>query len=177
MTQAKAKSNSVITHRVDSVGGADPTEVKIVFQVLGAGETVLDLSRVHADVRAKALIHGMVQRVSDAAAIPRNTTTGKSASPVEKLEAMSALVEHYNSGASEWRLARAEGAGRGSYLLNALLELKPGKSREEISAWLKTLDDKTKRALENSDKIKPLIDKQRAAGAVEIDAEELLEGL
>jgi hypothetical protein len=97
------KSNSVIT-----------TELKgnvLSFNVLGAGKLDLDLDRLGAAVKMRAVMHGMKQRVSDAAAIPRNTETGLAASPAEKFEAMKALVDHYMSGTNEWSPVRTTGGG------------------------------------------------------------------
>ena len=48
----------------------------ITFTVRDAGELVFDLNKVSDAVRARAMIHGFIQRVSDKAAIPCDTTTG-----------------------------------------------------------------------------------------------------
>lgn len=169
MTIAKLKSNSVISREVSGT--------LVIFRVNGAGQTVLDLTKLHPNVASHALIHGMCQRVQDAAAISRDTKTGKPADPQTKLEAMAELVDHYNSGTAEWSLRR-EGGGIGrSYLLNALCQLRPEKPREEVQSWIKSLSDKERRALENHSDIKPLIDAQRAQGAEDVDTDELLKGL
>ena len=168
----KAKSNSVITVEVS------PDNQRIVFKILGAGELVLELANLSDQVKIRALVHGLVQRVSDAAAIPRSTETGKSATPGEKMEAMKALVEHYNSGSSEWRLARVAGASEGrSYLLNALCELFPSKARAELGEGLKKLSAVERKALEMDARVKPLIEKQQAAGLRGIDTDSLIDEL
>lgn len=179
MTQAKAKSNSVITTKLDGSlivftvkGGKGFNTIK---NELEDGELVLDLARLHGDISAKALVHGMVQRVADAAAIPRDTKTGKSASPQEKLEAMAELVNHYNSGSGDWRIG-GKREGR-SFLLLALCEFRADKTREELQEWLKALTDNQKKALENDPRIKPKIDTMRAQGTEQVDTEELLAGL
>jgi len=59
----------------------------------------------------RAAVHGLKQRISDAAALPCNPRTGLPATPKEKFAAIVALVGHYNSGTSEWNRARAEGGG------------------------------------------------------------------
>lgn len=102
----KAKSNSIITARPDSEAGI------ITFTVLGVGDIVLDINKAHADLIHRAMLHGFTQRVSDAAAIPRNTETGLSATPQDKYNAMAALVDHYNSGSPEWSRARTAGGAR-----------------------------------------------------------------
>ena len=105
---AKSRSNSIITHEIDT-SGLRPT---ITFHVRGVPEPlVLDTVNLSHAIRERALLHGLVQRISDAAAIPRDTATGLSATPEEKHEAMSALVGHYMSGTPDWTLNRASGDG------------------------------------------------------------------
>ncbi len=105
MAQATERK-SVITTTVSE------DQTRITFHVKGAGELVLDLGKVNSAILTRARTHGFIQRVSDKAAIPCDTTTGKPATPGMKLEAMRAMVEHFESGASEWNIKRAEGAGR-----------------------------------------------------------------
>lgn len=133
----KPKSNSVVSARVVEGG--------IVFDVLNTGKVTLDLTRTSQAVKDHAMLHGLVQRVSDAAAIPCSTVTGKSASPAEKFAAISALVGWYNSGTVEWRKpkvgAKVKG-GRGSLggaetplILKAMEEvygLSPEAMREKV---------------------------------------------
>ena len=86
------------------------------FTVEGEGEAVLDLTRVSAVSRTRAMWHGFKQRVSDAAAIQCDPQTGKPASPAEKFAALAAVVEHLNSGSEDWNLKRAAGERTGNVL-------------------------------------------------------------
>lgn len=94
--QTKPKANSVVTHSMQ--------DGKVVFNVLGAGSFAFDPDKASAENRARAMIHGFVQRISDGAARLRDTKTGASASPAEKLTMMQRIADHYMSGATEWRL-------------------------------------------------------------------------
>lgn len=114
--------------RAGSVVGAVIDEVKrtVTFNVVGEGSLVLSLDAMSDETRAYAALHGMKQRVSDAAAIPFRD--GKYATPGEKYAAMRALVEHYNGGAKEW--ARHGGGEKGprvsgetDLIIRALAEL------------------------------------------------------
>jgi len=108
------------------------------------------------------MVHGLVQRIQDRAAISRDPKTGKAAPPAEKLAAMKELVDYYNSGATEWNSPRSESAARGSYLLNALCEMFAGEqTREELSNWLKERSAEERAALELEPQVAQLIDKQR----------------
>lgn len=104
--QTKPKSNSIVTH-ARLPGG------ELEFTVVGAGKFTFNPLRVHANNRQHAELHGWIQRITDGAAIPRNTKTGASATPQEKMEAMKELAEHYMSGADQWRLTASVGEGKG----------------------------------------------------------------
>jgi hypothetical protein len=178
--QTKPKSNSVVTHSMQ--------DGNIVFDVLGAGKLVFDLNKVSAENRARAMIHGFVQRISDGAARLRNTETGQSATPGEKLAMMQRIADHLMSGTTEWNL-RASAAPKGPdaglvimAMVRALagvptaeaaeavfakqVELGKFASRDEaIAAWAKSR--------QVADTIK-LILAERAAAAANLDAEDML---
>lgn len=169
--ETKAKSNSVITTRIDGS--------RIVFSILDAGEVILDLSKVHADNKQRAMLHGFVQKVSDRAAIQRDPETGFSASPRDKQAAMQALVDHFESGSSEWRMAGAQrgGAGTGGLLFEALRRAKPEKDAQTIRDFIKGLDKKAQNALINSAALKPHVDAIRAEAGKGVDTDALLSAL
>lgn len=100
------RENSVVT--VQHEGNV------LVFNVLGVGEIRLDIETMSAENKAHAIMHGMEQRIRDAAAIPRDKDTGASATPQDKFDAMQRLAEHYASGATEWSIKRGEGSGIGA---------------------------------------------------------------
>ena len=84
----------------------------LVFKVHGAGETRLDLAKLSAGVKERAMVHGLTQRVSDRAAISRNPENGQAATPQDKLARMQALVDWYNTGTGEWSPTRTAGGGK-----------------------------------------------------------------
>lgn len=171
------RSNWTIAHKV--------VENVITFTVKGAGELRLDMTKVAEANRTRAQGHGFVQRISDAAAIARDTKTGASATPQEKMAAMQRLVEHYESGAEAWSPARQEGGEReptgAADLRTALGELYPTKSAERLQEYVKGLKPAERLALMGAETVKPIIDRLRderakVAGAG-VDAGKLLEGL
>lgn len=101
----KAKANSVVSTAVRR--GTDGAPTHIDFTVAGVGTTSLELARIHPSMRAHAELHGWVQRGADGAAKARDGKTFKSATPQQKFDGISRIVDHYNSGTSEWKL-RAE---------------------------------------------------------------------
>jgi len=171
----KPKSNSVITHEVMG----DGTSARISFNVKDAGTVTLDVGNVSSDIYNRAALHGLIQRVSDAAAISRDPATGKPATPADKLAAMKAIVDHYNSGTSEWSRRREGGGGEtGGLLYLALARAYPGKHPDELREFVKARSSAERNALLISEKLKPHVDAIRAARApTTVDAEELLSSL
>lgn len=155
----------------------EPTQT-LTFDVKGCEPLVLILTQVSDAVKARAMRHGIVQRVSDAAALDRNTTSGASATPEEKRAAMARLVEHYMTGTDDWSPAREGGTiGLDTIALAAVSEV-AGKPIEAIRAMVeaKAIEHKvTQRAylarLAGSPKVAPVVDRMRAAGAAEVDVD------
>lgn len=165
----KAKSNSVITYAYDAETNA------ITYTVLGVGDLVLNLDQVSVKNRDYAAVHGFGQRIPDAAAIPRDTETGKSATPQEKFDAMAKLVTHYNSGTSEWSRVREAGEGNsGGLLLAALTQLSPTKSKDEIRSWMKSQTRTQLNALREKDSVKKVIDSLRPTPSISVDTDAML---
>jgi hypothetical protein len=177
--QTKLKVNSVITHeRLES--GA------IRFNVRGAGFVDFNLQKVHAANRDYAALHGFIQRISDGAAMSRDSTNGAPASPADKLAAMERLVEHYESGSDQWRLtATGEGGGR-SITVEAIAQVQSvdydtAYARVEAFA-AKRFEGDTKKALaffRDSEKVRTAMDAIKASrvGAPKIDADAALNEL
>lgn len=86
----------------------------IHFDVAGAGRVTLDLAAVSTENQDYAVFHGFKQRIVDSAALERG------AGPEAKLAEMARLVEHYNSGSSEWNVTRTGGGGGGQEALVVL---------------------------------------------------------
>ena len=105
--QVNPKSNSIITSKWDPATGV------LTFTVLGVKDPVILNVRALAGEKAydqltdngkRMILHGGVQRVSDRAAIARDKTTGQSATPAEKHQAMKVYADHLTNGGS-WDLA------------------------------------------------------------------------
>ena len=156
----------------------------ISIEVLGATITAtfsngkilsLDASELSADIRHEAMMHGLKQKMGDASAIARNTTTGASASVQDKFDAMAEVVERITSEGGTWTKVREGGAGGGSSLLQrALMEL-TGKTREAIAEFLEEKSKEEKAALKNNPRVAAIIARLQAATVNKgIDSDELL---
>jgi hypothetical protein len=111
---AKAKSNTVVISKWDQ------TRNSLTLDVIGAEQPVIEVfaDRLSTEVAHRAMIHGLNQRLSNRAALP------KGASAQEKWEAIAQLAEHFNSG-GEWELrGGATGPRVDEWILRALAELK-----------------------------------------------------
>jgi hypothetical protein len=166
----KAKSNSVITHEI--------TEGHIRFNVLGVGELRLDMEKLDAAIIHRAAIHGMIQRISDAAAISRNPETGAPATAEKKFAAMQRLVNHYESGTSEWSCRPQAGEGQsGGLLFRALCQMSEGtRTPEEIREWMKGKTKAQLAALRASERVAAIIATLRPV-SIEVDTDNLLDEL
>ena len=89
------RKNAIVSVDTSVVG-------EITFDVVGAGSIALTIAQLSADVVTRATVHGIVQKVSDAAAL------GKDATPSDKFAAMSAVVARLLDG--EWKMARGDGS-------------------------------------------------------------------
>lgn len=169
--QTKPKSNSVITSKL--VDGA------IVFTIATVGDLQLRLDALSQEVRERAMIHGLTQRVSDAAAIGFLKDEKRFATPQEKYDAMAELVAHYSSGTAEWSRTRsAPGIGADSALLvKCLSQLYTDRSTEQLKAWVAKRSRSERTALLLSEKIKPLADEIRSQSASGASADDLIADL
>jgi len=177
------RANWVIAHKVEG------TVIK--WMVKDAGTLTLDVAALHEKIRERAAVHGMIQRVSDAAAIPRDTKTGASATAEEKFKSMQRLVEHYASGSEDWNRKGGERAERvvkepsGAELLRMALAIaKPQLEAEKIAIFVKARKANEIAALLGHESMaeavalaKEELEKKDKAAAEGVNAEELLSGL
>ena len=182
------------TSRVPAVAVATALEEGLSTMSLAHGELVLtfaDQTKVALSTRdlspeilSQALLHGLKQKLVDAAAIARNVDTGASATTADKKEAVMEIHSRLLEGA--WNKGRTAGegtSGTGSILLLALQRLQPNRDAVELAEWLKARTDAERAALAKNAKILPhvqAIQAERAAAAAKrsgVDSDELLNDL
>lgn len=166
--QTKPKSNSVVTHEV--MGSV------ITFHVRDAGSFEIDTANLSPGIMVQAALHGIIQKVSDGAAIGRDPETGKPASPADKQARMQAIANGLEKG--EWRRkATGERATVGGVLFEALCRAYPKRDRDQLKEWLRGKTKAERAGLENSTALKPYVDAVRAERVGQVDEEKLFEGL
>ena len=90
----------------------------VTFNVKGHDPIVLHMERLHPEIVKRAAMVGMAQvRIVDAAAVGMADDDGNIVPEAERIdmkaERMAALVEHYETGTSEWsRVREGRGGGR-----------------------------------------------------------------
>ena len=128
------------------------------------------------DIRNQCLLHGLKQKLVDAAAISRNPDTGRSATIDDKYQAVREVYDRLLSG--QWNKTRGDGTGTGSggLLFRALCLHYPTKTAEAIRSFLdkKTAAEKT--ALRNVPAIAAIIATLKVDSS-EVDTDALLDEL
>lgn len=115
--------------------------MSIEFQLRGMPSLKFDLRKVSEINRNRAAAVGFADvRIVNAAAISRNAPDGSVRSPTEMLklkrEKMEALIQHYESGTTEWRVKRTSGGtsrDTSGITLQAMQRVWPDKDCEALA--------------------------------------------
>lgn len=167
-----AKTNE--TKRIPAIKADISPEQGLLNLTFSTGKQLnLHASKLTEEIRQFAMLHGLKQKLVDAAAISRNPETGRSATVGDKLAAVEKVYDRLVAGL--WNEPR-EGGGSGSYLLRALCKLYPAKAAEDVKTWLDGMDDAKKKALELNPRVAEAIlaIKAEKLGADDVDTDELL---
>lgn len=130
-------------------------------------------------LEAEALMHGLKQKLVDAAAISRNPDTGRSATTEDKYNAVREVYDRLLSG--QWNKQREGGTGgsSGGLLFRALTRLYSAKTPEQIREFLDGKTDAEKATLRKLPAIAAIIEQLKAESVKTngIDGAALLAGL
>lgn len=120
---------------------------------------------------AQAIVHGLKQKLVDAAAISRNPETGRAASVEDKFAAVNEVYERLLAG--EWNKRREGESASGGLLLRALVEY-TGKDAETLKPWLDAKTDAERAALRKNPKVAAIIATLRPVKDTGVDSDALL---
>lgn len=125
----------------------------------------IEPQQLTAALQREAIIHGLKQKLVDAAAISRNPDTGNSATADDKYRAVKKVYDRLLAG--EWNATRGAGDGASGtgLLFRALMKFYPGKTAEETRAFITTLDKAKQAAMRANPKIAAIIEELKAADA------------
>lgn len=135
------------------------------------GETlVIQASDLTVEIAQHAMMHGLKQKLVDAAAISRNPDTGRSATVADKYNAVLEVYNRVMSG--QWNKGRGDGYSQqvGGLLYRALCILYPAKTPAAIKSFLDGKSNSEKAALRAAPKIAAIIDTLRADSDADADA-------
>lgn len=132
-----------------------------------ANPLALSAQYLTPEIQHAAMMHGLKQKLVDAAAIPRDTETGRSATPAQKMDAVRSVLETLRAG--QWNKTRATGEGStaaGGLLYRALVRLQAGKmAPEAVKTWLAGKDKEAQAALRGNARIAAIIAEIKAEDA------------
>lgn len=152
---------SVIEATVTPAGGGDMTNGGLCLSFLNGEKLQLQLSDLAPDIIEMACLHGLKQKLVDAAAISRDPATGRAATVETKFAAVKEVFDRLLSG--QWNKAREGGAGAGGLLFKALMRMYDGrKTEEDVRAWLDGKTDAEKTALRKNPRVAEIIEQIRA---------------
>lgn len=147
------------------------------------GETLrLHPETLNPEIQRAAMLHGLKQKLVDAAAISRDTATGRAATIVTKYDAVKEIFDRITGAGGEtpsWNKTRAGGAGgQGGLLARAIARYK-NVEVTAAKAYLDRLTDAQKQALRVDPRIATIINELRLESAkpAGIDTDALLGGL
>lgn len=165
------KRTPVVEATIQLDGGMTPNgSLRLDFS--NGKQLQLQLGDLTDAILEQAVLHGLKQKLVDAAAIGRDPETGRSATPEDKFEAVKAVFDRLLAG--QWNATREGGGGsKGGLLLEALCRLYPAKTRQELRAYLDSKTTKEQAALRKNPKVAAMIAEIKAASGDD-DSDELL---
>lgn len=154
---------------------ADINDSQLKLTFANGGELIITAGQLTDDIRLHATMHGLKQKLVDAAAISRNPETGRAASIQDKYEAVKTVYDRLLAGS--WNANREGGNQSGGLLFKALLRMYAGrKTEQDIREFLEGKTDAEKTALRKNPRVAQIIEDIRAetGKAANIDTDSIL---
>lgn len=157
-------TNKTITTTVHTDGGLTGNG-SLRIEVSGFTPLLVQIRDLPDAMLEQAALHGLKQKIVDAAALSRNPDTGRSATAADKYNAMREVFERIMVG--EWNKARGDGSstGSGGLLFAALCRLYTTKTPEDIRAFLEGKTTAEQAALRKNPKVAGVIETIKAERA------------
>jgi len=116
-------------------------------------ELTVDVNALSVEIQQQAMLHGLKQKLVDAAAIARNTETGLTASPEDKFAAVKTVYDRIIRQDGTWNAIR-EGVEHkaGGLFMRALMEL-TGKTKPQLEVMVEKMSKEEVSALKKSEKV------------------------
>ena len=167
-----SKTNALPTRKPTIAADAFGNTLTLNF--IDGTELRIDIDDLSPQIRLDATLHGLKQKLVDAAAISRNPDTGASATVADKLDAVREVYDRITSPDGTWNKIRTgEGANVGGLLLRALMELK-GLDKATVTTFLEGKTKEQIAALKAMAPVAAIIARMQSEKAKDIDADALL---
>ena len=151
---------------------------KVLTLTFANGETLsVDYTTLNVDIAHAALLHGLKQKLVDAAAISRDPLTGRAATIETKYHAVKEVFDRITAPDGTWNKTREGGGAAGGLLLQALIRMYDGRQTvEQLRTFLAGKSDAEKAALRKNSRIAAIIEEIKAErGNVDgVDVDEML---
>jgi hypothetical protein len=178
-----AKKNALISAAYDNG--------TLVLNVGDAGSVSVSTNDLTDAIREKAMIHGLLQKLSDAAAMPKDQLTGDAKKDAAtKLAAIQAVADRITGPDGDWNKRSGDGAGPVSGIIFRAFEeyvetmakkrKKDAPTSDAIRARYDAMERKEQLALRNVPEIAAIIDRiksERGSKAETVDTGSLLSEL
>lgn len=157
-------------------------KMTLTLTFINGKEIVIDANALSDDIRNMAILHGLKQKLVDAAAISRNVETGKSASADDKYEAVRKIADRLMSPDGKWNEGRVAGepaasASVNSILIRAVMKM-TGHNEQYTKDWLANKTKEQRAALRKNPRVVQIMAELSAATVVNgVNTDELLNEL
>ena len=143
--------------------------------VVGVGTIEVCMDDLHESIVELCAMHGLKQKIIDAAAMSRDPETGRSATTTDKFRAMQAVADRLLAG--QWNAAGREATG--GIALVALFRIFAGKrTEEEVRTWFMGKTDAERNRIKKDPNVaKVIAEIQAERAAMAEDGESLLDEL
>lgn len=172
----ETKRDTAISAEIDYPA---PNIGRLCFTFSNGEQLEIRTDRLSADIGLQATLHGLKQKLVDAAALSRNPATGRSATIEDKYNAVREVYDRLMAG--QWNKNRGDGTGVGvgGLLFRALCRLYSGKTPDQIRAFLGGKTKEEQSALRKNPRVAAIIEtiKAESAKTPDVDSEDMLADL
>lgn len=157
-------------------------KMTLTLTFVNGKEVVIDANALSDEIRNMAILHGLKQKLVDAAAISRNLETGASATVDEKYEAVKKIADRLTSPDGKWNEGRAavDGASSGTVqniLVRAVMRM-TGHDEQYTRDWLGAKTKEQRAALRKNPRVVAIMAELQAATVVNgVNTDDLLSEL
>ncbi len=151
----------------------------LTLNFLSGQELSLSLANLSPEILKQAALHGLKQKLVDAAAIARDPTSGLSATPEDKYQAVKSVFDRITKADGTWNAIReGEARAHGGMFVRALMELTK-QDRDQVNAYIEKLTKEQVAAMKKNASVLEVMQRMEREAAAEkgADSDNLLAAL